>query len=132
MEFSPINEVAHAIVLLSGTPEKCRMFHPYNNHYVFFGDVLDELRIIGDAPRQMEDEEFAVKMEEAGADPEKAPLLTGVLAYRDMAHGKKATMIMPENRYTSCCTMPMALRRDLRVRVWISLPSIRIRPLVTS
>ncbi len=101
MEFSPINEVAHAIVLLSGTPGKCRMFHPYNNHYVFFGDVLDELRIIGDAPRQMEDEEFVVKMEKAGADPEKAPLLTGVLAYRDMAHGKKATMIMPENRYTS-------------------------------
>ena len=101
MEFSPINEVARAIVLLSGTPEKCRMFHPYNNHYVFFGDVLDELRIIGDAPRQMEDEEFAVKMEEAGADPEKAPLLTGVLAYRDMAHGKKATMIMPDNKYTS-------------------------------
>ena len=101
MEFSPINEVARAIVLLSRTPEKCRLFHPYNNHSVFFGDVLDELRIIGDAPRQMEEEEFARRMEEAGADPEKAPLLTGVLAYADMAHGKKATMIMPDNRYTT-------------------------------
>ena len=101
MEFSPINEVARAIVLLSRTPEKCRLFHPYNSHSVFFGDVLDELRIIGDAPRQMEEEEFARRMEEAGADPEKAPLLTGVLAYADMAHGKKATMIMPDNRYTT-------------------------------
>ncbi|MBQ9892580.1 MAG: amino acid adenylation domain-containing protein [Bacteroidales bacterium] len=101
MEFSPINEVARAIVLLSRTPEKCRLFHPYNNHSVFFGDVLDELRIIGDAPRQMEEEEFARRMEEAGADPDKAPLLTGVLAYADMAHGKKATMIMPDNRYTT-------------------------------
>ena len=51
MEFSPINEVAKAIVLLSETPQSCCLFHPFNNHYVHFGDVLAELSQIGNAPQ---------------------------------------------------------------------------------
>ena len=101
MEFSPINEVAHAIVLLSETPQQCCLFHPFNDHYVHFGDVLAELAKIGDAPRQVEAEVFNEALEAAKQDPEKAKRLSSLIAYQDMAHGQKAVMIPTDNQYTS-------------------------------
>ena len=101
MEFSPINEVAQAIVLLSQTPDSCTVFHPYNNHPVLFGDVLAGLSKVGGAPVQVEAEEFARKMEEAKADPERAKVLQSLMAYQDMAHGQTTRNITPVNHYTS-------------------------------
>ena len=101
MEFSPINEVAKAIVLLSETPQECCLFHPYNNHYVHFGDVLCELSQIGNAPRQVETVAFNEAMEAAKQDPEKAKRLSSLIAYQDMAHGQKAVLIPTENQYTT-------------------------------
>ena len=101
MEFSPINEVAQAIVLLSETPQECCLFHPYNNHYVHFGDVLYELSQIGDAPRQVELAAFNEAIEAAKQNPEKAKRLSSLIAYQDMAHGQKAVMIPTENQYTT-------------------------------
>ena len=101
MEFSPINEVAKAIVLLSETPQSCCLFHPFNNHYVHFGDVLAELSQIGNAPKQVENEIFNESLETAKQDPEKAKRLSSLLAYQDMAHGQKAVMIPTDNQYTT-------------------------------
>ena len=101
MEFSPINEVAKAIVMLSETPSACCLFHPFNDHYVHFGDVLDELSKVTQAPRQVEAEAFNEALELAKQDPEKAKLLSSLIAYQDMAHGQKAVMIPTENQYTS-------------------------------
>ncbi len=101
MEFSPINEVAKAIVLLSETPQSCCLFHPFNNHYVHFGDVLAELSQIGNAPQQVENEVFNEALEAAKQDPEKAKRLSSLLAYQDMAHGQKAVMIPTDNQYTT-------------------------------
>jgi amino acid adenylation domain-containing protein/thioester reductase-like protein len=101
MEFSPIDEVAKAIVLLSQTPQSCCLFHPYNNHYVHFGDVLGELAEIGKATRQVENEVFIEALESAKQDPEKAKRLSSLIAYEDMAHGQKAVMIPADNQYTS-------------------------------
>ncbi|MBR5030403.1 MAG: SDR family oxidoreductase, partial [Muribaculaceae bacterium] len=101
MEFSPINEVAQAIVLLSQTPDSCCVFHPYNNHPVLFGDVLAGLSKVGGAPVQVEGEEFARKMEEAKADPKRSKMLQSLMAYQDMAHGKQVRTIEPVNQYTS-------------------------------
>ena len=101
MEFSPINEVAKAIVLLSETPQQCSLFHPYNDHFVHFGDVLAELAKIGEAPRQVEAEAFGEALEAAKQDPEKAKRLSSLIAYQDMAHGQKAVMIPADNQYTS-------------------------------
>ena len=101
MEFSPINEVAKAIVLLSETPQSCCLFHPFNNHTVHFGDVLAELSQIGNAPQQVENEVFNDALEAAKQDPEKAKRLSSLLAYQDMAHGQKAVMIPTDNQYTT-------------------------------
>ena len=101
MEFSPINEVARAIVLLSETPRDCTLFHPFNNHNVHFGDVLQELRVLGYEQRQVESSEFEAALEAAKANPEKAKLLSSLLAYQDAAHGQEAYEIPTSNRYTT-------------------------------
>jgi thioester reductase-like protein len=101
MEFSPINEVAKAIVMLSETPQSCCLFHPFNNHSVFFGDVLAELSQIGSAPHQVEAGAFNEALEAAKQDPEKAKQLSSLIAYQDMAHGQKAVMIPTNNQYTT-------------------------------
>jgi len=100
MEFSPINETAKAIVMLSQTPKECCLFHPYNNHYVHFGDVLAELSQVGKAPIRVETEDFNMALELAKQNPDKAKILSSLLAYQDMAHGQKAVFINPDNQYT--------------------------------
>ena len=100
VEFSPINEVAHAIILLSSTPKECCVFHPYNSHGQFLGDVLGGLTNIGTDIRFVEKEEYDAALEAAGADPAKAKILSSLLAYQDMAHGMKSTDVDRSNQYT--------------------------------
>ncbi|MCH5318797.1 MAG: amino acid adenylation domain-containing protein [Paramuribaculum sp.] len=101
VEFSPINEVAHAITLLAGTPDGCTVFHPYNNHSQLLGDVLRELRTVGDGIRFVEDEDFDRAMDEAKSDPQKSKLLASLLAYQDMAHGQRTVEVKAGNDYTT-------------------------------
>ncbi|MBR1800885.1 MAG: amino acid adenylation domain-containing protein [Bacteroidaceae bacterium] len=101
VEFSPINEVARAIVLLSATPEECTVFHPYNIHGQFLGDVLSALTVVTGGIRFVEQEEFQQAMDEAGKDPQKAKQMAALLAYKDMAHGKKTTDVQRDNDYTT-------------------------------
>ena len=101
VEFSPINEVARAIVLLSTTPKECTVFHPYNIHGQFLGDVLMGLTTVGDGIRFVEQEEFAEAMTKAKEDPQKANQMSSLLAYQDMAHGQKTTDVTRDNDYTT-------------------------------
>ena len=101
VEFSPINEVSHAIVLLSTTPKECTVFHPYNIHGQFLGDVLTGLVSVGDGVSFVEQEEFAAAMERAKEDPQKAKQMSSLLAYQDMAHGQKTTDVKRDNDYTT-------------------------------
>jgi thioester reductase-like protein len=110
LEVSPINEVAHAIVLLSETSRECCLFHPFNNHYVHFGDVLQELRIIGDAPRQVEKAEYEETLNKAKNDPVKAQQLQSLLAYQDLAHGQQAVAIHTTNDFTTQVLYRMGFR----------------------
>jgi len=101
MEFSPINEVAQAIVLLSETPRECCLFHPFNNHSVHFGDVMSELKLIGDAPRQVEAADYEQILQQAKGDPKRAQQLQSLIAYQDLAHGQQAVAIRTSNDYTT-------------------------------
>ena len=100
VEFSPINEVARAIVKLSVTPKECVVFHPYNNHNVLLGDVLSELRHIGEGVKFVEVAEFSKALEEAKNDPAKAKQLSSLLAYQKMAKGERTSDILRQNAYT--------------------------------
>ena len=99
-EMSPINETAKAVVLLASTPKECNLFQAFNNHTELLGDVLLLMKKVGREMRFVEDDEFQQAIELAGQDPEKAKLLSAMLAYQDMAHGQKAAIIERDNRYT--------------------------------
>ena len=101
VEFSPINEVAHAIILLATTPKECTVFHPYNIHNQFLGDVLTGLTTVGEGIRFVEQEEFAEMMDKAKEDPQKARQMSALLAYQDMAHGQKTSDVARDNDYTT-------------------------------
>ena len=101
VEFSPINEVSSAIVLLATTPKECVVFHPYNIHGQFLGDVLMGLKSVGEGIRFVEQEEFAQAMDEAKSDPQKARQMASLLAYQDMAHGQKTADVARDNDYTT-------------------------------
>ena len=99
-EMSPVDETAKAVVLLASTPAECTMFEPFNNHTQLLGDVLLLLEKIGGSMRFVENAEFEQAVAIAGQDPEKAKLLSAILAYQDVAHGQKAVTIERDNRYT--------------------------------
>ena len=101
VEFSPINEVSRAIVLLATTPAECTVFHPYNIHGQFMGDVLQGLSSVGTAIRFVEQEEFEAAMDEAKNNPQKARQLASLLAYQGGAHGQKTTDVARDNEYTT-------------------------------
>ena len=56
---------------------------------------------VGEGIRFVEQEEFQQAMEEAKADPQKAQMMTSMLAYQDMAHGQKTTDVERDNDYTT-------------------------------
>ena len=101
VEFSPIDEVARAIILLSQTPKECCVFHPYNIHTQFMGDVLKVLEPITRGIEFVEMEEFENAMEQAKNDPAKAQILSSLLAYENMAHGQKTSDVKRSNDYTT-------------------------------
>ena len=84
LEFSPIDEVAKAIVALSVTPKECCIFHPYNHHFVLLGDVLNLMSKMGMRIEPVETGEFVTALAEAEADPEKAKILSSMIAYQNM------------------------------------------------
>lgn len=47
-----------------------------------------------------EDEDYERALEETRQDPEKAKVLSSMIAYQNMGHGKKTVGIAKENAYT--------------------------------
>lgn len=62
---------------------------------------MDELSQVDKAPVQVETDTFDQTLEEAKQDPEKAKKLSSLLAYQDLAHGKRAAFIDADNQYTT-------------------------------
>ena len=99
-ELSPIDFVAKAILLLSQTPKNCTVFHPFNNHMLMMGDLYMEMDRIGLHSQASETEEYEKALEEAKQNPEKAKILSSMLAYQNMAHGQKIFSVGKSNKYT--------------------------------
>lgn len=100
MEFSPIDEVAAAILMLSHTPKECVVLHPVNNHYILLGDVIREMaRTLDVSIEEVEDEKFLQILHEAGQDPEKAKVLQSLLAYA--SSDDNMVYVPANNNYTN-------------------------------
>lgn len=80
-EFSPIDEVCRAILLLAATPREMVVFHPTNNHRLPLGDVIHILNETGLDVVPVEPEEFMVREHTALEDPSRVDALQPLLAY---------------------------------------------------
>ena len=80
-EFSPIDEVASAIILLAQTPKECIVFHPCNTHRQFLSDILMGFALSGLELRRVETEEFHQALERMMENPDLVTLLRPLMAY---------------------------------------------------
>ena len=99
-EFSPIDEVACAIMQLAQTPKECMVFHPCNTHRQFLSDVLTGFAEAGITLRRVENEEFQQALEKMIENPDLVTLLRPLMAY-DMGTGHKTRWIESTNDYTT-------------------------------
>ncbi len=99
-EFSPIDEVAHAIMLLAQTPKECMVFHPSNTHRQFLSDILTGFSEAGITLKRVENEEYQQALEKMMENPDLVTLLRPLMAY-DMGIGHKTRWIEADNEYTT-------------------------------
>ena len=109
-EFSPIDQTAKAIVLLATTPKECTVFQPYNTHTRLLGNVLQVLDKLGTEMQFVEPEAFGLAVQQAALDPNKASLLTTMLAYQNIAHGQPTQIVDRDNSYTSQVLLRLGFR----------------------
>ncbi len=100
VEFSPIDEVAHAILLLSTTPKECCIFHPYNNHSIFKGDIFSQMTHLGINVQPVEMAEYLARIDAVKSDVEMAQNLTSIIAYENMGNGREITPHIKSNSQT--------------------------------
>lgn len=109
-ELSPIDYVAKAILLLAQTPKECTVFHPFNNHTLMMGDLYMEMDRNGLHSEAAENDEYEKALDEAKQNPEKAKILSSMIAYQNMAHGQKIFAIEKSNKYTMQVLYRMGFR----------------------
>jgi len=100
VEFSPIDEVAKTILILSETPKECVIFHPINQHNMAIGDVVRAMKNCGLDIKFVEQEEFQAAWQAAEEDPEKAKILTSSIAYRSGNKDSEVITFPKNNAYT--------------------------------
>ncbi|ANE22535.1 hypothetical protein AAY81_04685 [Denitrobacterium detoxificans] len=112
LEFSPIDQTARALLLLAQTPPACVVFHPFNHHRVFMNDIFAAMHAAGLEVRPVEREEFAAVLHEAENDPEKARVLTSMLAYARKPGGAPVVVPQAGNDYTMQVLYRLGFRWD--------------------
>ena len=101
MEFSPIDDSARAMVLLSCTPRENCVFNVSNNHLLPMEDIVSRLRLIdGNKVDYVEFQEFLSRMQAVMAQPDKAPLLSSILAYVQSPTEEEMVVNQPSIHFT--------------------------------
>ncbi len=100
MEFSPIDAAARASVLLSATPEDCRLFHVISDQYIAMVRLFNVMNDLGLAVRFAEPSEFEAVFDAAAHNPAKVGLLTSLLAYNTVTGKAERTMLKMNHDYT--------------------------------
>ena len=99
-EFSPIDEVAQAIMLLATTPKECTVFHPYNTHPQYLADILNGFAAAGITLQRVEKEEFQEALNRLMANPDLVTLLRPLMAY-NLSSTHHMRWIEADNDYTT-------------------------------
>ena len=99
-EFSPIDEVASAIMQLAQTPKECVVFHPSNTHRQFLSDILTGFAEAGISLKRVENEEFQKALGRMMDNPDLVTLLRPLMAYK-MSGTRQVRFIESTNDYTT-------------------------------
>ncbi|MBR3226726.1 MAG: amino acid adenylation domain-containing protein [Atopobiaceae bacterium] len=98
-EFSPIDEVARAIVLLSGTDSKFTVFHAYNSHTVEMGNIILAMQQCGIDIDVVEPDEFVRRLRVALADDAINGYVSPLVNY-NLDDDKMRYELDSDNRFT--------------------------------
>ena len=113
MEFSPIDQSAHAMVLLSRTPLENCVFNVSNNHLIPMDDILVRLEKIDGKPLEyVENDEFGRRVEKANADPAKTRIMAPLVAYQQSAAEAEGVETVPSTAYTMQVLHRLGFRWD--------------------
>ena len=99
MRFGPIDASARSFMYLARTPKECCLFHAENNHSTPAIDVIRVMQDCGIRIDLVEDDAFLQRLQEADQDPEKAAVLSSILAYKDVVKG--AVLVEEKCEYTN-------------------------------
>lgn len=109
VEFSPINEVAAAVVLLATTPSDCTVFNPVNSHRQLFDDILVVLNRLNVKIDLVEPEVFSEALSKAMDDPSQAAILQSLMAYQ--SNGAESIVENSDNyEYTTQVLLRLGFR----------------------
>jgi hypothetical protein len=108
-EFSPIDELAKAVLLLAETPRECVVFHPYNNHTILLVDIVEALARLGLFIRGVERQSFENRLKKAMQNPELVELLRPLMAY-DSSGDVTVEDVEYDNEYTTQVLYRMGFR----------------------
>ncbi len=99
-EFSPIDEVARAVMLLATSPRACTVFHPYNIHRQYLSDILNGFATAGISLQHVEKEEFQKALQRMMDNPDLVGQLRPLMAY-DLSSTHQMRWIEADNEYTT-------------------------------
>ena len=101
MEFSPVDDSAHAMVLLATTPKENCVFNVSNNHLLPMEDIVSRLQLIdGNKVEYVEFPEFMSRVQALMAQPDKAPLLSSLVAYAQSPTEQEMVVNQPSVHFT--------------------------------
>ena len=100
IDFSPIDEVAKTIVLLSKTNQKFTVFHSANSHMVQMGDIIYVLNELGFNIEVVSDEDFVNSMKEMMKDETKSMLVSSLISYSS-SDMHTHSFILSDNEFTN-------------------------------
>ena len=101
MEFSPVDDSAHAMMLLATTPRENCVFNVSNNHLLPMEDIVSRLqKIDGNRMDYVEFPEFMAQVQALMAQPDKAQLLSSLVAYAQSPTEQETVINQPSVHFT--------------------------------
>ena len=97
VEFSPIDQVAKAIVLLAGTNRDYTVFHPFNSHEVHMANIIEVLRKNGLVVDIVRDETFNKKFNKMIEDEKHSIEVSSLISYMSDSKEKRRQVAYTNN-----------------------------------
>ena len=117
IEFSPIDKVAEAVVLLAGTPDGFTVFHAKNCHEIHYGYLMAALNTMGHRIDIVEREEFEERFKRILDEGSDLTDFTGFIAYLDRTDASVTDMMVYNDDATNSAEAAQEAPYETRIKV---------------